>query len=209
MTETPMRVIKGLKVDPVIFTQKFVNGCDIRYCSGECCYYGVYAESTEAEMLMGMKERIIESMDDSQIKDSTQWFEEPNEDADFKSGIAVGTEVYNGKCVFLDKQGFCTLQKIAYENGENKWKYKPLYCILFPLVISDGVFTIDDGHLERMHYCSQEGKQTSTVFEVCTEEIVHVFGADGYEELVKYREEYFSELKKVKNLIKESVESER
>lgn len=207
MTEKPMRVIKGLKIDPLIFTQKFVNGCNIHNCSGECCYYGVYAESTEFEMIMGMKERIIQSMDDSQTKDSTQWFEEPNEDPDFKSGIAVGTEVYNGKCVFLDKEGFCTLQKIAYENGENKWKYKPLYCILFPLVISDGVFTIDDGHLERMHFCNQEVNQTSTVFEVCKEEIIHVFGPDGFDELVKYREEYLSELNNVKNLIKESLES--
>ncbi|MCU7495118.1 MAG: DUF3109 family protein [Ignavibacteria bacterium] len=196
MAEKPMRVIKGLKIDPLIFTQKFVNGCNIHNCSGECCYYGVYAESTEFEVIMGIKDRIIQSMDDSQTKDYTAWFEEPNEDPDFKSGIAVGTEVYNGKCVFLDKQGFCTLQKIAHENGENKWKYKPLYCILFPLVISDGVFTIDDGHLERMHFCNRKEVQTSTVFEVCTEEIIHVLGQDGYEELLKYRDEYFKELNK-------------
>ncbi|MDP4192252.1 MAG: DUF3109 family protein [Bacteroidota bacterium] len=189
-----MKVIKGLKIDPIVFTQKFVKGCDICLCSGECCYYGVYAESTEFEMLMAMKDRIIRSMDDSQTTDAEQWFEEPTEDSDFASGIAVGTEVYNGKCVFLDKQGFCTLQKIAMEDGENKWKYKPLYCILFPLVISDGVLSVDDEHLGRMHFCNRAENQTSTVFDVCKEEIKHVLGEDGFAELEDYRKEYFEQL---------------
>lgn len=195
MPEKPMKIIKGLKIDPLIFTQKFVKFCDICKCSGECCYYGVYTEKTEHEKIIAIKDKIIRAMDDSQTKKPEEWFEDPVEDDDFESGIAVGTEVYNGKCVFLDKQGFCTLQKIAMTEGENKWKYKPLYCILFPLVICNGVFTIDDEHLARMHFCSRVENQVSTAFEACKDEIEYLFGAAGYQELLNYREEYFKELK--------------
>lgn len=186
------KTINGMFIDPLIFTQKFVKACDVCFCSGECCYYGVYTDKSEHELIISMKDRIIKSMDDSQTKDVEDWFEAPEPDDDFPSGIAVGTEVHNGKCVFLDRQGFCTLQKIAMEDGESKWKYKPLYCILFPLVIFEGVLTVDDDHLGRMHFCSKEVNQVSTVYDCCKNELKHVLGDDGFRELELYREEYFS-----------------
>lgn len=189
--EIANKVINGLIIDPLIFTQKFVKGCDVCICSGECCYYGVYTDKSEYELIMSKKDRIIKSMDDSQTKNFEDWFEDEQEDSDFPSGIAVGTEVYNGKCVFLDKQGFCTLQKIAIEDGENKWKYKPLYCILFPLVIFEGKLTVDDEHLDRMHYCNKPQNQVSTVFEACKNELKHVLGEEGFKELEEYRKEFF------------------
>ena len=134
-------------------------------------------------------------MDESQTNIVDKWFEEPEVDDDFPSGIAVGTEVHNGKCVFLDKQGFCTLQRMAVEEEEFKWKYKPLYCILFPLVIFEGVLTVDDEHLASMHYCSKSQNQVSTVFECCKDELRYLFGEKGFEELEDYREEYFTILK--------------
>ncbi len=184
--------IKGLLIDPLIFTQKFVRACDISICSGECCYYGVYTDKSEYDNIMSYKDKIISYMDDSQTKDPDLWFEDPEDDSDFPSGIAVGTEVHNGKCVFLDKQGFCTLQKMAMAEGEFKWKYKPLYCILFPLVIFEGVLTVDDEHLARMHYCSKTENQISTVYDCCKAELRYLLGDDGYEELTEYRNEYLN-----------------
>jgi hypothetical protein len=184
--------INGLFIDPAIFTQPFVKACDVCICSGECCYYGVYTDKSEHEIIMSVKEKIISHLDDSQIKDPDEWFEAPEADNDFPSGIAVGTEVYNGKCVFLDKQGFCTLQKMAMLEGEYKWKYKPLYCILFPLVIFEGVLTFDDEHLDRMHYCNKSENQVSTIFDCTRNELRHVLGEAGFEELLKYKDEYLS-----------------
>ena len=189
--------INGIYIDPLIFTHKFVKACDVCICSGECCYYGVYTDKKEFEKIMSIKERIIQSMDDSQTKDFQKWFEEPEEDPDFESGVAVGTEVHNGKCAFLDKNGYCTLQRIAMENGEFKWKYKPLYCILFPLVIDEGVLTVDDDHLDRMHYCNKPQNQVSTIFDCTKEELRFFFGEKFYEELVEYRNEYLSKNKGV------------
>lgn len=185
--------IKNWYIDPLIFTQKFVKACDICNCSGECCYYGVYTDKLEHDRIMEMKDRIIEVMDDSQTKDFNKWFEAPEKDEDFDSGIAYGTEVHNGKCVFLDKQGFCTLQSVAMANSEFKWKYKPLYCILFPLVIFNGALTVDTEHLERMHYCSKAENQVSTVFDACSNELIYLLGEDGFAELEDYKNEYFNQ----------------
>ena len=191
MAEKFEKKINGLFIDPLIFTQPFPACCDVNLCFGECCYYGVYTDLKEHDFIMENKEKIIEAMDDSQPKDVSKWFEKPEKDEDFESGIAVGTEVYNDKCVFLDKKGFCTLQKMAMERGEYKWKYKPLYCILFPLVIYEGALTVDDDHLKRMHYCNKSENQTSTVFECCKEELKHLLGKKGFKELENYRKEYF------------------
>ena len=191
MSEQP-KVINGLKIDPIIFTHKFVKTCDVCICSGECCYYGVYTDLKEYKQIMKMKNRIIQSMDDSQTKNVDKWFEAPEKDEDFDSGVAVGTEVYNGKCVFLDRQGYCTLQKIAMEEGEFRWKYKPLYCILFPLVIYEGALTVDDDHLNRMHYCNKVENQNSTIYDCCKNEIKHLLGEKGFKELEAYRKEYLN-----------------
>lgn len=188
------KIINGMYIDPLIFTQKFVKGCDVCICSGECCYYGVYIDKKEYEKIMSEKDKIIRHMDDSQTKSPEKWFEEPQADNDFPSGIAVGTEVHNEKCVFLDKQGFCTLQKMALAEGEFKWKYKPLYCILFPLVISEGVLTVDDEHLNDMHYCSKLVNQISTVYDCCKNELKFLLGEKGFEELDIYRKEYFEKI---------------
>lgn len=189
------KIIKEYYIDPIIFTQGFPTGCDVCVCSGECCYYGVYTDKLEHEKILEIKDDLIEIFDDSQTKDVSKWFEEPEEDEDFESGIAVGTELYNGKCVFLDKQGFCSLQKIAMKQGEMKWKYKPLYCILFPLIIYDGAITIDDEHLDRLHYCNKIENQPSTVYEACKEELELLLGKDGMKELEDYRLEYFAKQK--------------
>jgi len=190
------KIINGLFIDPLIFTHKFVKSCDVCICSGECCYYGVYTDMKEYQQIIGIKDRVIQSMDETQTKDLEKWFEPPQEDDDFESGFAVGTELYNGKCVFLDKQGFCTLQKIAMEDGEFKWKYKPLYCILFPLVIYNNELTVDTDHLGRMHYCNRLENQTSTIFDACKNEIKHLLGDKGFQELVEFRKEYLDSLKK-------------
>ena len=127
------KVIKGIKIDPLIFTFKF--NCR---CSGECCYYGVYVDIKEQKKILNLENKLLPLFDESQTKDINKWFEKPETDEDFESGIAIGTELHNNKCVFLDKDGLCSLQKLALKEGENKWKYKPLYCILFPLTIYEG-----------------------------------------------------------------------
>jgi Fe-S-cluster containining protein len=187
--------IKNLKIDPRIFDLKF--GCK---CNGECCHYGVYTDLKEFEGIMAIKDKIIAKMDESQTIDIKKWFEAPQKDEDFESGFAVGTELHNGKCVFLDKAGLCSLQKLAVSEGRDKWDYKPVYCILFPFTVYEETFTIDDEHIERLRHCNKNQQDESTIYESCTEELKHFFGEDGFRELEEQRMEYFSKIKSLEKV---------
>lgn len=182
--------INGWFIDPQIFTYKFI--CN---CPGECCHYGVFADLKEYHTILSIKDKVIENMDETQSKNVDEWFEEQAEDDDFESGIAIGTEVINNKCTFLDKNGLCTLQKIALMEGEYKWKYKPLYCILFPLTTFEGALTIDTEHIERLPFCNVDPNTRLTMFEACEEELKYFLGEEGFAELRNYREEYLNEIK--------------
>ena len=185
MAQKFTKEINGLKIDPQIFTFSF--SCR---CNGECCYYGVYTDLKEHDMILSIKDKIKSIMDESQTKDISKWFEPQEEDEDFESGVAVGTELYNNKCAFLDKDGLCTLQKLANNEGVHKWKYKPMYCILFPLTIFEGALTIDDDHINRLKTCNKFPSMNTTIFEACREELKYFFGEEGFGELDEYRKEY-------------------
>jgi len=187
MAQKFTKEINGIKIDPQIFTFSF--SCS---CNGECCYYGVYTDLKEHDLILSIKDKIKANMDESQTTDVTKWFEPPEKDEDFESGVAVGTETYNNKCAFLDKNGLCTLQKIANNEGEHKWKYKPLYCILFPLTIFEGALTVDDDHINRLKICNKFPSVQTTLFEACQEELKYFFGEEGFAELDEYRKEYLN-----------------
>lgn len=183
-------IVNGLKIDPKIFTFNFT--CK---CSGECCNYGVFTDSKEAENITSIKDKIIPLLDETQSQNISDWFEAPEKDEDFESGIAVGTQIVNGKCSFLDKNGLCTLQKLAILEGEHKWKYKPLYCYLFPLTIFEGALTIDDEHIDRLITCNKNNGVPRSIFDACKEELQFFFGEKNFAKLDALRIEYMNELK--------------
>lgn len=188
-TKNFTKKINGLFIDPKIFTFKF--SCK---CTGECCHYGVYTDLKEHDKILEIKDRFVPFFDETQSKDISKWFEPPEEDEDFDSGVAVGTEVINGKCTFLDKDGLCALQKLAIRENEHKWKYKPQYCILFPLTIYKDALTIDDEHIERLKTCNSDPHVKRSIFDACKEELLYFFGEDNFKELEQYKEEYLSTL---------------
>lgn len=188
--------VKGLKIDPIIFTQGFVECCDVSICSAECCWYGVYADIKERDLVMSLKKEVASVMDDSQDADWTKWFEPEHDDADFPSGKTAGMEVFNNKCVFLDKRGYCSLQVLAIKHGKERWAYKPYYCVLFPLSVVDRVLTFDDHHAGRMHYCGLKENFTHTIFEACTDELKFALGEDGYAELADHYEAHKEQYEK-------------
>lgn len=185
MSEKFTKEINGIKIDPKIFTFKF--NCK---CSGECCNYGVYTDQKECENILGIKDKVIPLLDESQSKDVSKWFEPPEEDEDFDSGVAVGTEVINGKCTFLDKNGLCTLQKLAIMEKEYQWKYKPIYCVLFPLTIYEGALTIDDEHIDRLKTCNKNPMPETSIYDACREELIHFFGEENFKELEEYKKDF-------------------
>jgi hypothetical protein len=72
--EKSFKVIKGIKIDPIIFTFKF--GCR---CSGECCYYGVYTDIKEYKKFK-IENKLL--LFDESVKDANKRFEKPETDED-------------------------------------------------------------------------------------------------------------------------------
>lgn len=186
--ETEYLEFKGMKIDPVIFTQGFVPGCNISICGGQCCNWGVYMDRDFQPVIMEYENQIKDVMDEFQPKDSSLWFEkELEEDSDFPSGYAIGTELFVSdkgitQCVFKDKKGYCSLQVMSVENGKHKWEIKPRYCIMYPITIIDEVLTVDNDHSERLDYCGVHHSEnyTQTIFDAMTEEIKFILGEEGY-----------------------------
>ena len=191
--------IDGLKIDESIFTQGFVQYCDIDKCGGGCCHSGVYADTDEYKLILEHKQEIAASMDDSQNTDPSTWFDnEWIDDPDFPSGRATGTAVHDRDggisnftegCVFLDRRHFCSIQVAAAKEGLHRWAWKPKYCILFPITVVEGVITYDDSHSEDLSHCGPQGtaNYVHSVFEAMQEEIAYCFGEEG---LAKMKEHF-------------------
>lgn len=179
-------VINGVTIDPIIFTQGFVEWCDVSKCGGECCNSGVWADVRERDVILAHKDMVIKYMDPSQEKDTTKWFDtEITEDHDFDSGLAVGTQVVHDRCVFQMDNGYCVLQSAAMQEGMKPWAIKPKYCVMFPIVIVDNVLGYDESHANDMHYCGLHcfKHHTHTIFEACAGEIEYALGAEGFAQL--------------------------
>lgn len=151
-------------------------------CTSTCCEGGVYADLIERDKIIENKDIIKKYMDDSQTTVESAWFDTfDHEDTDFPSGRCVGTREIDNKCAFLDKLGRCSLQVAAIGEGLHKWTWKPLYCILFPVEISNMVIGFNDLLQGEESCCSAQRDFQIPLFEACKEELVHLVGENGYE----------------------------
>ena len=165
-----------IKVNENIFQSRFLPGCATARCKANCCKDGVWVDLAERDKILAHADLIQLSMEAHQEKNPAHWFEPvEQEDLDFPSGRAVGTQVYNGACVFLDSAGHCVLQKASQK--QTGW-LKPFFCTAFPVTIEDGELLIDDGKDSRCCTVALEGPLT--VFEVCREELIYVLGEEGF-----------------------------
>jgi hypothetical protein len=141
---------------------------------------------------LGEKDRILahadlvrEAMDPDQDSDSTRWFED-NEtaDPDFPSGRAIGTSALGGACVFLDGAKRCVLQKATLAAKRPGFDLKPFFCTAFPIVIFEGILTLDEEDSPNHPRCCKSVPDgPRTVLDVFPMELAHVLGPEGLEEL--------------------------
>ncbi|HXG01217.1 MAG TPA: DUF3109 family protein [Bacteroidota bacterium] len=179
-----------------LFESGYAAGNGPCNCTAQCCTSGVWVDLGERDTIMRHASIIKQHMDETQTQDETQWFEVGiEEDPDFPSGHCVGTAVVNNKCTFLDTFGRCTLQLAAVAAGEHKWAWKPLYCVLFPIVIENGVVEFDPMLQGEQTCCSVKDKFDIPLFAACKEELVHLLGREGYRQL----EEHYASLRSPSN----------
>ncbi len=156
-------------------------------CSSVCCEEGVYADVTDRDRILSHKEMIKQYMDDTQTQDEDRWFERwESKDGDFPSGRCVGTEAHNGKCVFLDGFGRCTLQVAAVSEGMHKWALKPFFCVLYPIEVTNRVVSFDDMLQGEQSCCSIGHEFDQPLFEGCREELTFLVGSEGFRKIEEH-----------------------
>jgi hypothetical protein len=187
-TETAAHLqVKKYRISPVLFTQGYFGERGPCTCSSVCCSGGVYVDLAERERILAVKDIVKQHMDETQSTHHEGWFEDSEQDdTDFPSGKCVGTNVINEKCAFLDKYGRCSIQLAAVERGLHRWTWKPLFCVLYPLEISDGVVGFDDLLQDEQVCCTVQPEFDIPLFEACKDELIYLLGQDGYEQLEQY-----------------------
>jgi len=185
--DRPALSINGYTFSNELFEKGFPSEGGPCACSSVCCEEGVYADIADREKILSHKEMIKKYMDETQTRDETRWFEEQErEDADFPSGRCVGTEAYNGKCVFLDRFGRCSLQVAATSEGMQKWALKPFFCVLYPIEVTRKVVSFDDMLQDEQSCCSIGHRFDVPLFEACREELTYLVGEEGFRRLEEY-----------------------
>lgn len=182
-------IIGKYRIDPILFEKGFARGCGPYQCQTTCCSSGVFVDPAEKEVVLQHKEEVKGQMDETQVRDESVWFETRfEEDLDFPSGYAVGTEVHNGKCTFLRKDGRCSIQLVSAEKYGDPWKIKPFYCIAFPICVDSGTVTFDDYQQDEAVCCSIVRDTDTTLVDSCKAELEYVLGKEGYQTLKAMQE---------------------
>jgi hypothetical protein len=180
--------VDGFTVGEELFRKGMKKGEGPCRCTAACCLGGVYADVAERDRIMAHRGLVMKYMDETQPHDTALWFEETEfADADFPSGRCVGTQEVNEKCAFLNKEGRCSLQVAATAEGLDKWFLKPMYCVLYPIEITNRTIRFDDLLQDEQRCCSVTDDFDLPLFQVCREELVHLLGADGFHRI---EEEY-------------------
>lgn len=182
MTEMLDRVrVRQFSISNEFFEKGYAAGEGPCLCTAKCCAHGVWVDLKERDAILAEKEIIKRFMDETQSSSEAEWFEnEVVDDPDFASGKAVGTRVINDKCAFLDKFGRCSIQVASVETGRHKWAVKPLYCILFPIGVTNNVVSFDPMLQDEEKCCSISAQFEVPLYQACREELTHLLGEDGY-----------------------------
>lgn len=122
-----------------------IKACELMRCKGACCYDGVYLseeESQHLEQLVAQKhseliayglelgDGVFESVrNGSRQKTKARRVSTEELAEDFPEHFTPT------RCVFLDAESRCGLQRLAMNEGKHPWFYKPLTCWIHPLLI--------------------------------------------------------------------------
>ncbi len=173
-----------LKVDPALFDAVFSEECSMANCNAHCCREGVLVDIRERDNILMNASFIHKHLEPDQEHNPGLWFDGQESDGDFPSGFCVGTRATKTGCVFLDRRGRCTLQKVEELEGMGRFALKPFYCVAHPLSIESSVLRVADSEFtNRDVCCSTVAQGRKNAIEVCREELSFMLGEEGLSEL--------------------------
>ena len=175
-----------LKVGEDIFTMRYASGCSMSNCHGICCADGVDVDIAERDRILEHADMIRQYMDETQDRDTANWFQEPKPDPDFPSGQCTTTRLKGNGCNFLNKHGQCVVHMAEAKAPPGFGYLKPFFCRAFPVCILNGTLSVDDEQCPDERACCGPVKNGPlSILDTCAFELEYMLGADGLAELRK------------------------
>jgi Fe-S-cluster containining protein len=123
--------------------EQLIRPCELSRCRATCCHDGVYLSGEEAGRIRKLVNEHGEELagyglslpDDpmvsleGKLKTATRAAEEGELAEDYPAHFP------KTRCVFLDREGRCGIQRLSMEEGRDAWFDKPLTCWIHPIVI--------------------------------------------------------------------------
>lgn len=169
------------KIDPLVFTAKFPHRCDLAACGSKCCAHGVWTDREESREILAHQE-LFKPWVRPEAADPVCWFGVSEPDEDCPSGVAVETQAIGGACALFHPDHGCAIQKGAIEAGYDGWRFKPRFCIMFPLVVTGGLLTVDEDM--KMLWCMQPENRTRPILSAVEAEVRKLFEPHVVEKLL-------------------------
>ena len=150
------------KKDRAVFRERFKNAeiniasflrpyawCDLAECKGMCCWGGVWLEPEEQKVIEKNEVYLRANLPSVgvEIDKNLSLLDKSDSMGRFTAGTNVKPFDYSQQanfskdwdhtaCVFRCGDGACGLQLLAVSEGKEPWHYKPFYCYLFPIDIT-------------------------------------------------------------------------
>ena len=171
-----------MKIDPLVYTARFPEQCRLDLCASRCCRFGVWVDSEEKKAILANAALFVPHLR-PEAADPETWFGKTESDPDCPSGWAVETQQVDGYCAFFNPRCGCALQKAAADAGLHEWALKPRFCIMFPLVVSEGTLTVDEDM--KSLWCMKEKNRTQPILSAVRREGDHLFGEETAKRLLR------------------------
>ncbi len=143
-------MLEQARVDHIAFDQ-LLQPCAMVRCKGMCCYDGVYLSDEEKEKVEQLAMLHTNTFESYGLDLSAGAVEAAPSGRGGRSGARWKTRARQARCeeqaedfpehfaqtrcVFLDENSHCGLQRLAMDEGKHPWFYKPLTCWIHPIVI--------------------------------------------------------------------------
>ncbi len=181
-------------LDSRLGKEVYLRRCSLSECQAACCRYGTWVEQDLAAMILANAPVIAQHM--RPVCQTRDWFcGEVEPDEHVLTGRVVHTLVtdltlkdHSEACVFLREDFKCSLQVAAERNAMHPWAWKPFYCILHPLEISeDGTITIPDIHavLAEKASCLRRSSRKTRLMDTLLPELEYLLGKKEIDKIRK------------------------
>jgi Fe-S-cluster containining protein len=173
------------RIDPRLFTWTFFARCmDCTFCHDSCCQYGATVEVPLMEALLARRAELEPVVK----RPAEEWFDGRfRDDYEYPGGAFTRTRVFDGRCVFLNREGRgCLLHSHALATQQPVHALKPMACNLFPVWWNEGAIVLPPEIEERELVCLGEGE---TLYRSARADLRYYYGPELVEELDRLEQE--------------------